>query len=361
MRLTIVTNTPTPYRTALYDELDRRLRDRGGRLAVVYGTRNDPGRQWSPSGELAGAATSYFLRRARLKIRGRSTYVNPLVVRLLRRTRPDVVVVGGYAPWIYAAVLWCRSTRTPFLVWSGETVETARRRGAKKARRWPILRLANGYLAYGPAARDYLCSMGIAGDRITVVGNGIDVDGYARKVDDARNRRDQIRERLGLHSPAVLSVGAKNLDLLISALELLDRRVQAVVVGATPSGRAHPAMMELGKRPPQEMPDLYAAADCLAHPTLEDRWPHAINEALSGGIPVVASRLTGVPDSILAGPGCSIVDGDPTAFANGIERALAVSAPSSPEARKAIRDPLRPWAVDRMAERMCDAAEAVIR
>lgn len=358
MRITIVTNMPTPYRTGLYEALDRRLKSVGGRLSVVYGTRRDPTRQWPefyPG--LTGTVDSVFVPRARVDIRGHSTYVNPLVVRYLSRTRPDVVVLGGFAPWIYPAALWCRGTKTPFLSWSGETLATARLHRDRERWRRPIWRLASGHLAYGPAVREYLLAAGVREPDITVVGNGLDIDGYARAVEEARVNRSATRRRLGVTGPVVLSVGGKNLDLVVTCARRHGPPAAVVVAGSERTGRIAPSVVGLGRLEPQEMPAIYGAADCMAHIPLQDHWPHAINEALSGGLPVVASRDTGVPEEVLSGPGCSVVDAEPDVVVAALERAIAVAEATSEEVREAIRAPLRPYDVDRMADRMYRAAE----
>lgn len=356
MRLTVVTNIPTPYRAPLYDELHRRLSERGGGLTVVYGARSERRSQWAEGETPVGVAPSIFLNRRPLGFGRRSTYANPLVVRALRRSRPDVAVLGGYAPWLYAAALWCRAAGVPYLVWSAETVHSAGGPGARAARRRPLWQGAAGYLAYGPAAAEYLRSARLDADAIEVVGNGIDVDGFANRAEAARARRKEIREELGLGGRVILSVGGKNLGAVLAAVEEMAEPTQVAVVGGRATEPGHPALVDLGVRPSADMPGVYVAADCVAHPAAVDLWPHAINEALAAGVPVVASPFTGVPDSVLAGPGCAVVEPEPSALAAAFERALHLAPSGTAELREEIRRPLRPYGVDRMAERILAAA-----
>jgi glycosyltransferase involved in cell wall biosynthesis len=201
--------------------------------------------------------------------------------------------------------------------------------------------------------------MGVPPSAVTVVGNGIDIDAFALRADKARGQRDELRQRLGVESALILSVGGKNVELVVAAAELIGENVSVVVVGTPGRDLHHPLVVSLGRRDSQEMPSLYAAADCVAHPTRLDRWPHAINEALSAGVPVVASRNTGVPDEIFAGPGSGLVDGTPTALAHAIDLAIHVDS-SSPKIREEIRAPLRPWGIDGMTERILAAVERAI-
>jgi glycosyltransferase involved in cell wall biosynthesis len=160
-----------------------------------------------------------------------------------------------------------------------------------------------------------------------------------------------MRARLGLTGPTILSVGAKNLATTLAAADRLPRGAKVVVVGAEPEDPHHPCVLTMGRRPSHEMPSLYAVSDCLVHLAFADRWPHAINEALTAGLPVVASPDTGVPDDVLTGPGCARVPRTVEAVAPALERALRVGMESDAGVRHRITAPLRPWGVDRMAER----------
>jgi glycosyltransferase involved in cell wall biosynthesis len=352
VRATLLTNIPTPYRAALYGSVHRTLEVGGGRLVVIYGATHQSGRQWSDERPPTGDAPFMVVRRAQLRLRGRITYANPAVVRTVARTRPEVVVISGYAPWTYSVASWCLATLTPFVIWSGETMASEEHLvGRRRIRRLPLLRGARRLLAYGPAAREYLLSTGVADDRITTLGNGIDIDAYAARVEELRPQREQMRARFGLSDPTILSVGGKNLDVTLRAAERMPYRAQVLVVGAEPPDPHHPGVVTMGRRPSQDMPGIYAMSDCLAHLPVADRWPHAINEALAAGVPVVASPTTGVPDQILSGPGCSRVPLQVATIAPAIERALGVGAPTDENVRELITTPLREWGVDRMAQR----------
>jgi glycosyltransferase involved in cell wall biosynthesis len=260
--------------------------------------------------------------------------------------------MSGYAPWTYSVAAWCLASRVPFVIWSGETIATEKHlAGRRRLRRRPLLRQARRLIAYGPAARDYMLDTGVAEDRITVLGNGIDIDAFAARVDPLRSRRADMRARFGLTGPTILNVGAKNLATTLAAAEALGHPAQVVVIGAEPEDPHHPRVVTLGRRPSDEMPGIYAMADCLVHLALADRWPHAINEALTAGLPVVASPDTGVPDEVLTGPGCARVVREVEAIAPALERALRAGRENDARVREQITAPLRDWGVDRMAER----------
>jgi glycosyltransferase involved in cell wall biosynthesis len=352
VRATLLTNIPTPYRAPLYGRVHRILRAGGGAFTVVYGAMRQSERQWSDPEPPTGEAPFVLAPHAQLHLRGRITYANPAAARTVARTRPDVVVMSGYAPWTYSVAAWCLGTRTPFVIWSGETITTEEHlAGRRRIRRWPLLRAARRLIAYGPGARDYMVDTGVAEDRITVLGNGIDIDAFAARLASVRPRREEMRARFGLTGPTILSVGAKNLGTTLAAADQLPYPAKVVVIGAETEDPNHPRVLTMGRRPSDEMPSLYVMSDCLVHLALADRWPHAINEALTAGLPVVASPDTGVPDDVLTGPGCARVPRTVDAVAPALDRALRVGMESDAGVRDRITAPLRDWGVDRMAER----------
>lgn len=160
--------------------------------------------------------------------------------------------------------------------------------------------------------RDILA--GEYGTHAEVVHNGVDVTRFAT-VDPALAAA--LRKRAGAESrPLILSVGGieprKGSDTLMKALAGLRtggrRPVLAVVGGhsfqdyreyrdrvlASLPGlglRLDDDVVLLGTVPDAELSGWYAAADVLAFPSTKEGWGLAVLEAMSAGLPVVASDL----------------------------------------------------------------------
>lgn len=63
----------------------------------------------------------------------------------------------------------------------------------------------------------------------------------------------------------------------------------------------------------------YQAADLYLHPARADTFPTTVLEALACGLPVVATRVGGIPEQVTEGEsGCLTPAGDPTAFGDAI-------------------------------------------
>jgi glycosyltransferase involved in cell wall biosynthesis len=115
--------------------------------------------------------------------------------------------------------------------------------------------------------------------------------------------RAQARARLGLPEAGtyVLFVAndyaRKGLDALLQAMALLPPEIGLLVAGhpwAAPRYRQQAEHLKLGARVHflgslNGLSDAYCAADCLAHPTLEDSFAMVVLEAMAHGLPVVVS------------------------------------------------------------------------
>jgi glycosyltransferase involved in cell wall biosynthesis len=122
--------------------------------------------------------------------------------------------------------------------------------------------------------------------RLELIGNGVDAHMFQPK---ARERRDAIRDRLGLPRQAIVGLfvgrdaAKKNLDRL---LEIPRAGFALVLCGA----RRHivaPSVTDLGVVHHAEMPDVYAAADFMVLPSSGEGFPVAAQEAMASGLPLV--------------------------------------------------------------------------
>jgi UDP-glucose:(heptosyl)LPS alpha-1,3-glucosyltransferase len=153
-------------------------------------------------------------------------------------------------------------------------------------------------------------------------------------------QRVSARQALGLpqHVPCILFVGndyrKKGLDTLLDALGKLPSRAVLAVVG----NAAHIAQYEsragsgalagrvffLGAQ--MDMTAAYQAADCLAHPTLEDTFAMVVLEAMAHGLPVVVSSATycGIASLLTPGENALLLDDprDPAALATHLNMLL---------------------------------------
>jgi glycosyltransferase involved in cell wall biosynthesis len=85
-----------------------------------------------------------------------------------------------------------------------------------------------------------------------------------------------------------------------------------------------PAVTFAGRLDRDAMADLYRQADVCLNPSLADNMPNSVLEALASGVPVVSTRVGGVPFIVQDGVTALLVPPqDPAAMAQAVQRLLA--------------------------------------
>jgi glycosyltransferase involved in cell wall biosynthesis len=199
------------------------------------------------------------------------------------------------------------------------------------------------------AIRDRLAEVGVPGERLVVIPNGVDLARFT-----PRERAAARAELAAVLGPAIAAGECG--PLLVFAGELLpvkqaDRLIRSVaqlsaardtepvalaLAGAGPEedrlrALAHElglddAVVFAGQRPHAEMPAWLAAADLLVLPSESEGLPLVIPEALAAGTPVVASRVGGIPECLEDGvTGVLVPPHGDAELAHGIRAALARS------------------------------------
>jgi len=178
-----------------------------------------------------------------------------------------------------------------------------------------------------------------AGDGIHLVRNGIETERF--RHDSSVEVRHRVRAHLGIDSsaPVVVAVGrlvpTKAVDRLVVAAGALVARwpdLMVLVVGDGPQRTAleqavaqaglAERFLFLGMR--RDVPELLAASDVFAFPTLLEGFGLAAVEAMAAGLPVVASDLPALAAIVEDGrTGILVPAGDAEALGDALGRILA--------------------------------------
>ncbi len=148
--------------------------------------------------------------------------------------------------------------------------------------------------------RAALLGLGVAGEKLTVLRNGVDTRAF-HPVD-----RVAARAALGLSGPVLISVGGlierKRHHLTIEALRLLPG-FSLVVVGEGPERARLTALAErlglagrvrlAGAQPHEGLSQYYSAADISVLASSREGWANVLLESMACGTPVVASDIPG--------------------------------------------------------------------
>jgi glycosyltransferase involved in cell wall biosynthesis len=201
------------------------------------------------------------------------------------------------------------------------------------------IKQAAAIFCLNPADKECLAGI-VAKKRLIDLPPFLDMRTFARQRPD----RDLARLKLSTHysldpdlpwllAVAMMRPGDKlaSYQMLAESLRHVQRPYQLLIVG---DGAARPQVEHafqslrakivwLGLKPAPELPDIYAAADLLVWPAINEAFGMALLEAQACGCPVIAGASGGVPAIIADGEtGWLSVPGDMAAFAADIDFAL---------------------------------------
>jgi glycosyltransferase involved in cell wall biosynthesis len=210
-------------------------------------------------------------------------------------------------------------------------------------------------LDYFFACSDYNASQieSYCGQRPVVLPNGVNTALFR-----PRPARADLKAGLGLEPgdlvliSACRLVGLKGLDHALRAMALLrDRghRLRYLIIGEGPARRE---LEELARRLDLSgrvvftgslanalLPDYYALADVAVYPSVgAETFGIAMGEALACGVPVVSTRVGGIPDVVVDGTGLLVPPKDEKALAGAIGEFL-----DRPDFRRSCGERGRAW------------------
>ncbi|MDQ6700906.1 MAG: glycosyltransferase [Acidobacteriota bacterium] len=280
--------------------------------------------------------------------------------RVLRQFRPHVVHTHNYAlRYTYAPALW---HRIPVQVHTVHNVAQKEVDGVGRALQQIAFRRGVAPVAIAQEVAATIRNVYGVPER-ALIPNGICVRGYrSGRLRGAEWRR---REGFGPDEILCLCVGRlapqKDHATLLQAFAAgpakdprarlllagegplrtdIERQIQALGVGQS--------VRLLGRR--QDIPDMLAAADLFV---IASRWegnPLAVMEAMSAGVPVVATAVGGVPELVSEGEtGLLVVPGEPAMLASAICRLLDDATRRAAMGRAAMRKAERDFDVGVMA------------
>jgi glycosyltransferase involved in cell wall biosynthesis len=229
------------------------------------------------------------------------------LVRLMRRERIDVLHSHKFGSNAWGAML-APLGRVPVFVAHEHTWSYEGQPVRRFVDRELIARRSAAFVAVSREDRRRMIEVErIAPDDVTFVANGID----AVPAGD----RERVRQELGVPEGAPL-LGAvavlreqKGLDVLVRALDEVVREVpdaRLAVAGEGPERASlealaeelgiGPRVMLLGNR--SDIPDLLAGFDVAVSASWFEGSPLAAMEYMDAGLPIVATRVGGMPDLI---------------------------------------------------------------
>jgi glycosyltransferase involved in cell wall biosynthesis len=250
------------------------------------------------------------------------------LIRMLRRERVDILHGHMFGSNLWACVLG-RLTRVPVVVCHEHMWSYGGGRLRALVDRWVIARWSDAFIAVSEQGRRSMIEIeGIPPGDVVLVRNGVP----APPPGDP----DRIRAELGIEpgQPVVVTVGflrkEKAYEVLIEAAAQIAPSVpglRVLIAGGGPEQAKLQALIDdlglsevvtlLGIR--GDVPDLLAAADIAVCCSDFEGGPLAVMEYMGAGLPVVATRVGGLPELVRDGEtGVLVPPRDPAALADAL-------------------------------------------
>lgn len=243
-----------------------------------------------------------------------------------------------------------------------------------RARLLAVVRRADAFVAVSRHIRDELLGAGAPPQKVWSIANGVDTDRFSPAP---AAERTMIRRALGLaDGPLVVYTGRlapeKGVDLLLEAWPAVQARFPAARLAILGAGPEEARLRELararGVAPSVDflggLPDVaphLRAADVAVLPSRIEGMPVALLEAMSCGLPVVATRVGGsaeVLEDEVAGR--LVTPEDPAALAAGLAEALLDAGAAARRGAAARARVLDRYGMDLVVDRTLELYRSVV-
>lgn len=203
-----------------------------------------------------------------------------------------------------------------------------------------IVRNASAIFALSEYDRELVAPLGIGAERVHLVTNGVN-EFFLDPPTEAETQA--VRTKFGLSSqePKLLFMGSlhayKGVGVFLRSLKNIPGNFQPVLAGRFKNAAEKEALLrdaqlpdELAKRvvftggvSNAELRALYHEADIFVYPTMGDTLPLVVLEAMASRLPVVSTKVAGIPFAVKPDCGVLVAPGDVTAVSSAVTDLLA--------------------------------------
>jgi len=342
MSLVVLTNIPTPYRTAFFDALAEEAARAGKRFHVLYCAKTEPGRHWTyDPAKIRHAHT--VLRGFHPSLAGVHAHLNPGVLAELNLLKPDTLIIAGAwnTPTMLVAGLNIYSPHPRRYFWSEGHADAALHKGGLIAwLRRRMYRTFDGFAVPNAKSAEWALAQAVGPRPIVTLPNAIDAKFFARP---STGVRADSRRALGLEGEGRVLVQVSALTARKGVVELAEkflalseterRGAKLLFVGdgerraalESLTAKSGDALRVLGQLPPEEVRRVLWAADAFVLNTRLDPNPLSAIEAAAAGLPVVMSAAAGNIHEIVEAPNAGFVIRNPADPSEALRSVLSAS------------------------------------
>jgi len=297
MRVTIITNIPSPYRAALFDYLhENDLND----YNIIYYANERKELNWNKdlihNADFVKSCSLNYKTKLYLKTISIPNIFN--FVSILKKNKPDIIVASEYNISSLISFLYSKIMRIKYIQWSDATIYSERNyTSIKKIIRKIICKRSDRYIASSTETKELLISYGAR-----------EQDIYVSLIAPVPLQMPRIisnkKEYVNIEA---LSVGffstRKGYDLLIQSIVGIEKLHKLHIVG---DGEKMDEVKVLiknlnlsekvilhGRKTQEEIYSLMSKVHFFIHPSREDCFGLVVLEAMENGLPILVSKYTG--------------------------------------------------------------------
>lgn len=188
-----------------------------------------------------------------------------------------------------------------------------------------VLGKADYVLVVNQTLKNKILELGINPDKVYITPNAVDVDKF-----NPDNKQLPVDVKIRHDKPVVLFVGnlvyQKGVEYLLEAKKLMNTGAELLIVGDGPlrhdlekkvRDNEIQDVVFVGAR--RDVEKIMPSADLFVLPSISEGFPITILEAMASGLPVVATRVGGIPEVMDKDVGIMVEPSDPGELARAID------------------------------------------
>jgi glycosyltransferase involved in cell wall biosynthesis len=223
----------------------------------------------------------------------------------------DLLAIGGYdqfAAW--ESLIFAKLLNIPVLLFGESTLKDKRSKnfilGVLKRL---FIKACDGFVCAGTATSEYFKYLDASPEKIFIAPFSADYNYFHEKFLELKSAKNEIKIKKGYPLITILYSGRfsfeKGILYLLEAFLKLQKEMKnvgLVLLGEGPEEKKYRAYCETNKLiniffeefvQQENLPEYYAAADIFVLPSLSEPWGIVINEAMSFGLPIIATDSVG--------------------------------------------------------------------
>lgn len=294
MNIYYLTNAPTPYKVAFWEELGKLCN-----LTVLLEVANSKERD---SSWKTGVRHNYTEIVMPSWFRKDSGAFCPSVKQYLKK-KNGIVIINGYntLTGIYS-ILFLKIHKIPYIISADGGLVKQEKNFIYRLKKF-LIQGASGYLSSGSITDEYLIHYGADKGKIGHYPFTSVSMAQVLKQPITEEEKTALREELGINAKKmIVTVGQfiyrKGIDVLLKACIDLDNDIGIYIIGGKVTDEYRQIVDEnrltnvhfLSFIQPEQLKKYYMAADLFVLPTREDIWGLVVNEAMAFGLPVITTN-----------------------------------------------------------------------